>query len=190
MMLWSTLLCAAALSAPGPWRTYEVYQPHIERHFVVNSDTSELKYNHVSSIAWFRDRWFCIWNANQVIAEGKPGQLNCISTSSDGRTWSPPEPAFASEARSVNPIPCPTGFQWQPNLVVVGDELWAVWSQNSRDEHFGCYVSRLRDPDGRWENRLLKWDGNVSISGTDTTLSVPEMLVDPEVDGRHWRLFP
>lgn len=173
-MFSALLLCAAGLAAPGPWRTYEVYQPRIERHFVVNADTGELKYNHDSSIAWFRDRWFCIWNANQPPAEGKPGQLNYISTSRDGRTWTPPEPAFSSEARSANPIPCPTGFQWQPNLIVVRDELWAVWSQNSKDEHFGCYVSRLSHPDGRWRNRLLKWDGNVR----------------PEVDGKRWRLFP
>ncbi len=173
-MLSLMLLCAASTAAPGPWRTYEVYQPRIERHFVSNADTSELKYNHDSSIAWFRDRWFCIWNGNQLVAEGEPGQLNYISTSPDGRTWSLPEPAFSDERRCVNPIPCPTGYQWQPNFVVVVDELWAVWSQNSRDEHHGCYVSRLTDPDGRWENRLLKWDGNTN----------------PEVDGKRWRLFP
>ena len=99
-MLSLMLLCVAGTAAPGPWRTYEVYQPRIERHFVSNADTGELKYNHDSSIAWFRDRWFCIWNGNQLVAEGKPGQLNYISTSPDGRTWSLPEPAFSDERPS------------------------------------------------------------------------------------------
>ena len=158
----------------GPWRTYEVYQPTIERHFVLDAYAQELKYNHDSTIAWFKDRWICCWNANQPPVEGKPGQLNYMSTSPEGKTWSPALPAFSSEKRCVNPVPCPTGTQWQPNFVIVNDVLWAVWCQNSRDKHKGCYVSRLKEPDGKWVNRLLLWDGNPK----------------PEIGGKRWRLFP
>ncbi len=168
-----TLTCATLL-ATGPWRSYEVYQPEIERHFVVNTHAQSLKYNHDSSIAWFEDRWFCLWNANEPPNEGKPGQLNYVSTSRDGEHWASPLAVFATEECSVNPIPCPKGTQWQPNLIVVDGELWAVWSQNSRDEHTGCYVSKLSDPDGKWRNERLLWDGNDR----------------PEIDGQRWRLFP
>jgi hypothetical protein len=171
-----TLLLARAMQvgAAEVWRSYEVYQPRIESYFVVDTDAQELKYNHCSSIAWFHDRWFCLWNANHPPAEGKPGQLNYQSTSRDGRTWSPPEPAFSDERRNANPIPCPKGSQWQPNLIVVKGELWAVWCQNSRDDHNGCYVSRLADPDGKWVNRRLEWDAAPT----------------PKMDGKSWRIFP
>ncbi len=163
----------AALAQDG-WRVHEVYQPRIERACVLDAYAQTLTYNHDSSVAWFGDRWFCLWNAHEKPAEGTPGQLNYVSTSRDAMTWSAAEAAFASEQRSANPIPCPTGTQWQPNLIVVGNELWAVWSQNSKDNYNGCYVSRLQDPDGKWINRRLEWDGRP----------------DPEVDGKRWRLFP
>jgi hypothetical protein len=163
----------SARSAPG-WASYEWYQPSVERTFVVNPVNSPLQYNHDSSVAWFQDRWFCLWNANTDPREGRPGQLNYMATSRDGKVWTAPVPAFASADHAENPVPCPKGTQWQPNLIVVGDELWAVWSQNSRDEHTGCYVSRLRSPDGKWRNARLLWDGN------------PELLVE----GVRWRVFP
>ena len=171
----AALVGVVGCKAPDAWRRYEVYQPTVERHFVVNTHAQRLKYNHDSSVAWFRDRWLCLWNANEPPAEGRPGQLNYVSTSRDvGKTWSSPEPVFSSEARSENPIPCAKGTQWQPNLIVVDGELWAVWSQGSKDEHAGCYVSKLSGPDGKWVNRLLKWDGETR----------------PEVDGKRFRLFP
>ncbi len=158
----------------GPWRAYEVYQPRIERHFVIHTHAQPLKYNHDSSVAWFQDRWFCLWNANEPPAEGKPGQRNVVSTSRDGKTWSSPAPVFSSPEHSANPIPCPRGTQWQPNLIVVEGELWALWDQNSKDEHAGTYLSRLTRPDGKWTNRLLQWDGNTR----------------PLVEGKRFRLFP
>ena len=173
--LLSSLLCILGCGAPGGWRRYRVYEPCIERHFVVNCHAQRLKYNHDSSVAWFRGRWLCLWNGNDPPAEGRPGQLNYQSTSRDGgRTWSPPEPAFSSPERSANPIPCAKGTQWQPNLIVVGRELWAIWSQNSRDQHAGCYFSKLRHPEGKWVNRLLTWDGDTK----------------PLLDGKRFRIFP
>ena len=168
-LLWSVLL----LTAPGPWRSYEVYQPSITQHFVCNTHTQPLKYNHDSSVAWFKGRWICVWNANEPAAEGKPGQLNYQSTSADGITWSAAEPAFAAPEHSTNPVPCPKGTQWQPNLLVVGEQLWAVWSQSSRDEFNGTYVSRLDEPGGQWTNQRILFGDQP----------------DPELDGERWRIF-
>jgi hypothetical protein len=166
------IACGSARSAD--WQRYEWYEPTVERVFVVDPLVSPLQYNHDSSIAWFSDRWFCLWNANTDPREGQPGQLNYMATSLDGRAWSEPVPVFASAEHSENPIPCPKGTQWQPNLIVVGGELWAVWSQNSRDDYKGCYVSRLRSPESKWRNTRLVWDGS------------PE----PLIDGVRWRIFP
>ena len=161
------------LSEEG-WQHYTVYQPRIERSFVVDASTQPLRYNHDSTIAWFRDRWFCLWNANTVPREGAPGQLNYVSTSRDGITWSAPLSAFSDTERCANPVPCLQGTQWQPNLLVINDTLWALWSQASKDGHKGCYLSVLESPDGKWVNRQLSWNGKL----------------DPVIDGRAFRLFP
>lgn len=166
-------VCAKELGA-AEWQGYSVYQPQIERAFVIDARNHELRYNHDSSVAWFRDRWFCVWNANTIPAESAPGQLNYMSTSLDGLSWSEPVPLFASSEYSVNPIPCEKGTQWQPNLLVVNNTLWCIWSQNSRDEHHGCYFSVLEEPEGRWNNRLLQWEGSA----------------EPEFDGKRYRIFP
>lgn len=162
------------LAADLPWRTYAFYQPRIERAAVIDAADQPLRYNHDSSVAWFRDRWFCLWNANTIPEEGAPGQLNYAATSPDGLTWSAPHAAFADPARAANPVPCPGGTQWQPNLLVVADRLWCLWSQNSKDAHNGCYLSVLDAPDGLWTNRLLTWQGRP----------------DPVIDGKPFRIFP
>jgi len=167
------VLLASAAHA-GPWRSYEVYEPEISQHFVVNASTHKLTYNHDSTIAWFGDRWFCLWNANTIASEGKPGQLNYVSTSTDGITWSEPRAAFADPELSENVVPCPDGTQWQPNLIVVDGKLWAIWSQNSRDDYNGCYFSVLTDPDRKWSNTRLLFDYHH----------------EPLIDGKRFRLFP
>ena len=171
IILFSSLAFAAT---SGDWQHYSVYQPKIERSFVVNAAEQPLKYNHDSSVAWFRDRWFCVWNANSVPKEGAPGQLNYFSTSVDGLKWSEPKPAFSDPEFCANPVPCKRGTQWQPNLIIIDNRLWAVWSQASKDDHAGCYLSVLENPDGKWSNRLLKWDG----------------LADPVIDGKSFRVYP
>ncbi len=168
------LLLTALSSSADSWRTYAVYQPRIERAVVVDAAEQPLRYNHDSSVAWFADRWLCLWNANTVPAEGAPGQLNYASTSRDGLTWSAPRPAFSDAGLCANPVPCPKGTQWQPNLLVVGSRLWCLWSQNSKDAFNGCYFSTLDAPDGLWTNRLLTWEGRA----------------DPVIDGKPFRLFP
>ncbi|MEI8206470.1 MAG: sialidase family protein, partial [Kiritimatiellales bacterium] len=157
------------------WSYYAVYQPTIERVFVCDATAQNLRYNHDSSIVWFLDRWFCVWNANTVPKEGAPGQLNYVSTSSDGQTWSTPQPVFSDPGLSSNPIPCPTGTQWQPNLIVVSNRLWCFWLQwSSSDNYEGCYFSMLDSPDGKWKNQKLTWGGNIH----------------PMIDGKAFDPFP
>jgi hypothetical protein len=179
-------------SAEGAWRSYEVYEPVIERYFLSDPLKQALQYNHCSAIAFFKNRWVALWNANLRPEEAKPGQLIHMSTSRDGKTWAAPEIAFASELRSENPIPC-DHVQWQPGLIVVDGVLWCFWSQvtmkkGKPDEGYGCYFSVLRDPDGKWTNRRLLWDGSpdavfdqtqfrIFVQGNPTRLSTGRVLV-------------
>jgi hypothetical protein len=156
-----------ASAAEVSWRSYEVYEPVIESYFISDPAKQELQYNHCSAIAFFKNRWVAMWNANRRPDESKPGQLVHMSTSVDGKTWTPPEIAFASELRSANPIAC-NHVQWQPGLIVVDRALWCFWSQISMekgkpDEGYGCYFSVLQDPDGKWLNRRLLWDGSPDV---------------------------
>ena len=84
------LAASPLLAGDAPWRAYAVYQPSIERAVVVDAAAQPLRYNHDSSVAWFGDRWFCVWNANAIPMEGAPGQLNYVSVSRDGLAWSAP----------------------------------------------------------------------------------------------------
>ncbi|MCC7493213.1 MAG: exo-alpha-sialidase [Fimbriimonadaceae bacterium] len=162
-----------ALVLLGPWRGYEVYQPTIARAYVNDCDAQGLKYNHDSAVAWFGDRWFCLWNANSVPEEGRPGQLNYQATSRDGLSWSTPVACFSDPAACATPVPCPRGTQWQPNLLVVEGELWAVWTQFSGDALAGTYLARLDRPDGQWRCQRLLFDGQP----------------DPQLDGAPWSIF-
>jgi hypothetical protein len=44
------------------------------------------------------------------------------------------------------------------------------------DEGYGCYFSVLRDPDGKWSNRRLLWDGSPDAA-FDQTSAIPGQRV-------------
>ena len=72
------VLVAGALGADpdGPWRRHVVYQPRIEQATVADPVRHGLPYNHDSAVAWFGERWFCLWNANTVGKE-EIGRASC-----------------------------------------------------------------------------------------------------------------
>ena len=162
-------------AASDGWRAYEVYQPTVTRHNVIDARTHAHKYNHCSTIAWFEDRWFCLWGSHVPVDEHAPGQRMVLSTSRDGRTWAPIERLFSSDKHCENPTRYPEGkgHQWQPNLGVVEGELWVLWNQGGSVRDFrgpngtrskdlrGLYFSRLKRADGKWVNRRLEWDGQI-----------------------------
>ena len=88
--VWRAALCLAAIAAAiciawsDDWRTYEVYQQTVTRHAVIDARTHEHKYNHCSTIAWFQDRWLCLWGSHVPVEEHAPGQRMVVSTSTDG----------------------------------------------------------------------------------------------------------
>jgi hypothetical protein len=121
-MLMSTCRCsglilalAAVLWAAAPavyadgWRSYTVYQPAVTRHDVINAVDHPHKYNHCATLAWFQDRWICLWGSNTHPDEHAPGQRIYFSTSRDGRGWTPIEQAFSSPEHAENPVAYPEG---------------------------------------------------------------------------------
>lgn len=61
-----------ASAAEVSWRSYEVYEPVIESYFISDPAKQELQYNHCSAIAFFKNRWVAMWNANRRPDESKP----------------------------------------------------------------------------------------------------------------------
>jgi hypothetical protein len=129
-----------------------------------------------------------VWNGNVNPDEARGGQFNYMAVSSDRVTWSAPIKAFSDILASSNPIACNSScMQWQPNLVLLdkGQRLGCAWSQgwSQGSELDGCYADRtywsvLDAPPsegGKWENRVLTFDGG----------DFHKLL-----DGRRWQVFP
>ncbi|MBN2295306.1 MAG: exo-alpha-sialidase [Pirellulales bacterium] len=177
MPCWFLILSVASSlpAASDNWRSYEVYQPTITRHAVIDAQNHTHKYNHCSTIVWFQDRWFCLWGSHVPQIEHAPGQRIVFSTSHDGRAWMPIERLFSNAEYCEAPVRYPEGkgHQWQPNLGVVDGELWVLWNQGGsgrdtrqadgkRSKDFrGLYFSRLKDVDGKWVNKRVEWEGQI-----------------------------
>jgi hypothetical protein len=175
---------AAADPKPG---MYELYRPTIEYGSVVSPTFSPLQYNHDSSIALLHGVWVAVWNANTEPLEGKAGQYNVMSTSSDLKSWSVPVHAFSDPAHATNPVPCDlsTCVQWQPNLFMLpSGKLGCVWSgSNGRAGRVDgsamvTYFSTLTDPSGKWTNQALTFKSAKGAGGSK-----------PFFNGANWTLF-
>ena len=192
VLFYGFLAASSPAAETDDWRSYEVYQPTITRHAVIDARSHAHKYNHCSTIAWFQDRWFCLWGSHVPMGEHTPGQRMVFSTSHDGRAWTPIERLFSNEKYCENSVPYPEGkgHQWQPNLGVVEDELWVLWNQGGGTHDFrgpdgtrskdlrGLYFSRLNDADGKWVNRRIEWDGQIwpTVDGQQYYLNTTQNL--------------
>jgi hypothetical protein len=174
---WGTSdLIATEARNPGI-RRHEVYQPEIQRGYVVESTLDGLPYNHCPTVMWFKDRWFCAWNGNDIPVEGEAGLQIQMSTSVDGRNWSVPVAPFSSPEHCHTPYRVPEARQWQPVSIIVGEELWCFYWQSGEElgllsDRLDMMFGRLKDPDGKWEvNRLDLGDaGGIRMFGTTWTL--------------------
>lgn len=154
-----------ALTEGAAWRGHEIYLPEIERGYVIESTPDGLAYNHCPTVMWFNDRWFCAWNGNEVPVEGRPGLQIWMSTSIDGRAWSPPFSPFSRDDLCETPFRHLKAKQWQPEFIVVDNQLWCFFYETSGNkEDRGCYFARLSEPDGKWAIRRLLFDGSESLA--------------------------
>jgi hypothetical protein len=114
--------------------------------------TPQMLYNHDSDITRFKDRYICLWNANEKsIYEHKPGQMNYSSVSDDFINWSKPVKCFTEQANAVNPQKEDT--QWQPTFINYhNNRLFCNWQGRIRGKpaHFVSYS----DDGLKWTNTV------------------------------------
>jgi hypothetical protein len=129
------------------WQSgYKVYQPQVNNYTVFEGQ------NHDAAIVYFGGKWLAMWDSGTEAF----GQVIWESTSDDLIHWSTPVESFSSSQQSENPVAVTaTSKFWQPGLLVVGNELWCLWSTSGQ----GTYFSK-RSPGGKWNNRLLLFNQN------------------------------
>lgn len=157
----SSLAClyACAGTNQSSEQKYEFYQPNVKHVIIHEGKMAEghYAYNHMASVEWFDGRFHAVWGAHaDTHLEGKPGQVNVWSTSTDFELWSSPQKlAHAGPgALSLDPQ-C---VQWQPNLLSFHNrQLWCVWSFNSRNPELdGLYLSTLEKGSSDWHHRRIQ----------------------------------
>jgi hypothetical protein len=164
-LMFTAVLCSPLQAqTSGGWRSYEVYQPKVERGYVIESRLDGLAYNHCPTVMWFQDRWFCAWNGNEVPVEGRPGLQIWMSTSRDGITWSKAFAPFSSADHCTNPFRHSQATQWQPEFIVINGQLWCFFYETSKNqEERGCHFAQLTEPEGKWSIRRLMFNGSAVL---------------------------
>lgn len=155
---------------------------------IVNAydNPSGLKYVANTSIAHYGGKFWAIMDGSTAgYMEGQSDQQIWMATSTDAVTWTAAFQPFRDSNYCTNPM---TGSirEWQPNLVVVGSELWALWTGGSG------FISKLTDPEGKWTNYRFEFIGEqIFLSSTITGSASPGKALCPTIDGiSDWLLYP
>ena len=144
---------------------YTIFEPTITYGSPVDPYNGEVLTAHDSSIVYWEGKyWFCCDGSTVAASDGAAGQSVWMSTSEDGVTWESPYMPLRSTHYCTNPVPLvsPPNLtdpdrQWQPNLAVVGDELWMTWTGLSG------FVSKLSSPTGKWTNYRVEFHNSVPL---------------------------
>jgi len=150
---------------------YRIYNPTVTSQVVVDpyADPAGLTYTSNPSIAYYGGKFWAIFDGSTIgLYENAPGQKIWLTTSTDGQTWSTAVQPFRDSAYCNNPVG--GNLDMQPNLVVVGSELWCLW--NGVDPA-NPYISKLSSPTGKWQNYRFEFVGeqpymSSTISGAAT----------------------
>lgn len=141
--------------------TYALYQPKVTHHMIHEAkiQAGHYGYNHDVSLEWFQGKFYAAWNAHgKTHVEGDAGQVNVLATSRDFEKWSLPVEFLREE--SQNPVHCPDGVMWQPNLLNLDNrKLLCFWclcdpvEKSAPLEGSGTYMSVLDPEKGdQWIN--------------------------------------
>lgn len=159
---------------------YRIYDPDITTVTVVDpyNNPAGLTYVSNSSLAYYGGQYWAVMDGStQGTVEGSSGQQIWMTTSVDGQDWGPPFQPFRNATYCSNPIAGST-LEWQPNLVVVGTEMWCTWSGADG------YISKLTSPTGTWTNYRFEFSGeDVFISSTITGTATAGRSTRPTIDG-------
>lgn len=167
---------------------YQIYSPTVTSTTVVDpyNNPAGLKYVSNSSIAhWGGLYWAIMDGSTTATYEGAAAQYIWVTTSPDAKTWSAPYKPFRDATYCTNPV-TDGGMDWQPNLVVVGNELWCTWCGSD------AYVSKLSTPTGKWTNHRFEFSGqNVFLSTTVNGAATSGRALQPTIGGlSDWTQFP
>lgn len=159
---------------------YAIYDPALTTTTPIDSysNGANLTYVSNSSMAFYGGLYWAIVDGTaQGLVEGSPGQQIWVTTSPDAVSWSTPVQPFRDPAYCTNPISSAT-LEWQPNLVVVGDELWCTWTGQDG------YISKLPAPGGKWTNHRFEFVGQqVFISANAEGAPTAGRSVRATIDG-------
>lgn len=156
-------------STAGERSECAIYDPELVTTTVINpyADPAGLTYVSNSSMAYWRGKFWAIMDGTTAgFVEGSTGQQIWLATSIDGVVWTPAIQPFRNATYCNNPKTGST-LEWQPNLVVVGDELWCTWSAGD------AFISKLTSPTGKWTNYRLEYidDDQVFLSSNLTSVT-------------------
>lgn len=167
---------------------YEIYDPTVTESTVIDpyDDPAGLTYVSNSSLEFYAGTYWAVMDGTTVgTVEGSAGQKVYLTTSTDAVTWSTAVLPFSDAAYCNNPITS-LALQWQPNLVVVGTELWCTWSGDN------TYLSKLTSSSGKWTNYRFEFSGtDVFLSSTVTGAATGGRSLTATTGGHSdWAAFP
>ena len=167
---------------------YVIYNPDITVSQIVDTydNPSGLTYVSNSSLEYWEHKYWAIMDGTtEGLVEGATGQQIWLATSEDGVTWTAAYQPFRDSSRCTNPV-SGSDIEWQPNLVVVGTELWCTWWGAD------AYVSKLSTVSGKWTNYRFEFvdDDQVFISDTVTGAATVGRALRPTIDSiSDWQPF-
>lgn len=168
---------------------YRIYSPTVTTSLVINPyrEPRGLKFVGDMSLTHYGGKFWAVTDGGTGgYLEGANGtQRIWMTTSTDGVTWTPPFTPFRDETYCNNPMTASRN-EWQPNFVVVGNELWVLWSGEDG------YLSKLASPTEKWTNYRFEFiNERVLISTAITGAATPGRSVSPTFDGvSDWLPYP
>ena len=152
-ILIASLILVATSLAERPWRSYQIYQPQISRHYVANPVFLESKYNDYSSVIWFKGNWYCFWTGKTTL-DGSPTIY--MSESQDAKVWSMPAACFVDSQLCNEPVKT---AQTRPVVLEYRDVLYVFWSGKDfeTDKINATYFSTLTAIEEKWDTQKMLW---------------------------------
>lgn len=160
----------------------KIYNPTVTTTTLIDgyNNVNNLTHSADQTIAYYQGKYFAVCDNSTGYGDGAPGQKAWMLTSTDGVTWTTPFTPFRDAAYSNNPVTTAGwAIDWQPNLVVVGTELWCTWISSEY-----AFISKLTSPSGKWTNYRFEFVGEKPYFSPTLTGSVtPGRTAWPAFDG-------
>ena len=164
----ATAATGAGIDVGPTGMRYLIYTPTVTSSNIVNpyGDPEGLTYTSNPSMAYYAGMYWVIFDGTtQGFSENSVGQQIWLITSTDAKTWTVATQPFRDSNFCNNPVTNgsqssdyrPSLVDMQPNLIVVGSELWCTWNGVAPP----CtYISKLTSPTSKWQNYRFEFAGD------------------------------